>query len=78
MIPSGVSAPAIAPPIGADQAVAADHHRDLAGFDRAQRLLDAVLEAPGALDPEDDPARVERLLDPRQQLQRPPAAPRTD
>ena len=28
----------------ADQAVAADHHRHLAGFDRPQRLLDAVLE----------------------------------
>ena len=61
---------------GADQAVAAHHHRQLAGFDRPQRLLGAVLEALGALHPEDDAARVERLLDLRQQLQRLPAAPR--
>ena len=61
----------------ADQPVAAHHHRDLAGLDRPQRLLDAVLEALGALHAEDDPARVERLLDPRQQLQRPARRPRT-
>ena len=55
----------------ADQAVAADITTGhLADFDRPQRLLDAVLEAAGALDPEDGAARVERLLDPRQQLQR--------
>ena len=33
----------------ADQPVAAHHHRQLAAVDRAQRLLDAVLEALGAL-----------------------------
>ena len=54
----------------ADQPVAAHHHRHLAGLDRPQRLLDPVLEALGALHAEVDPARVERLLDPRQQLQR--------
>ena len=57
---------------GADQAVAADHHGNLACLDRAQRPFDAVLEPARALDPEGDPPRVELLLDLGQQLQRAP------
>ncbi len=53
----------------AEQPVAGEDDRQLAGFDRPQRLLGAVLEPLGALDPKDDAARVERLLDRRQQLQ---------
>ena len=56
----------------AHQAVAADHDRDLAQFDRAQGEVDAVLEAARPLDPELDPAGVEGGLDPWQQLQRLP------
>jgi len=56
--------------VDAEQAVAADHDRDLVRFDRPQRLLGAVLEALGALDAKLDSAGVERRLDPGQQLQR--------
>ena len=56
---------------GADQAVAADHDRHLAELDRAQRQVDAVLEAAGPLDPEGGATGVQRRLDPRQQLQAP-------
>ena len=69
-MPSGDLGPRQRAADRADQTVAADHHRQLARLGRAQRPLDPVLEAAGALDPEEDPARVERLLKPRQQLQR--------
>ncbi len=59
---------------GADQAVAAHHDRQLARLDRSQRLR--RLRARGSFvrcDAEVDAPRVERLLDPRQELQRPAA-----
>ncbi len=61
------------PADGADQPVAAHHHRHLARFDRELSLLGSVLETLRALDPEVDAARVEGLLDLGEQPQRLPA-----
>jgi hypothetical protein len=61
---------------GADQAVAAHHHRHLTEVDGAQRLFDRVLDAASQLDSEGDAALVELVFDLRQQSPGAPAARR--